>query len=204
MRHALGVPFSQSIGQRYQIMSDTPSFQPGAGFAPQHLVVMGVAGCGKSSLAQAVSRHMDWRLHEGDDYHSPENVRKMRTGVPLTDDDRAGWLQRLGQLLAAESGVVLTCSALRRAYRDRLRAAAPGLRFAFMGLSEEAARQRVAARPGHIFPVSLVASQFQTLEDPRGEPGVLALDALQPLDQLCQHVCDWLRQPTSQTQAPQA
>ncbi|MFO6419847.1 gluconokinase [Hylemonella sp. W303a] len=177
-------------------MSLTPSSVPVAGSAPQHLVVMGVAGCGKSSLAQAVARHMGWRLHEGDDYHSAENVRKMRAGIALTDADRAGWLARLGELLAAESDVVLTCSALRRAYRDRLRAAAPDLRFAFMGLDQDAARQRVAARPGHIFPVSLVASQFQTLEDPRGEPGVLALDALQPLDQLCQQVCDWLGQST--------
>jgi gluconokinase len=185
-------------------MPDTPSSALDAGSAPQHLVVMGVAGCGKSSLAQAVARQMGWRLHEGDDYHSPENVRKMRAGTALTDDDRASWLERLGALLAAESGVVLTCSALRRAYRDRLRAAAPGLRFAFMGLDEDAARQRVAARPGHIFPVSLVASQFQTLEDPRGEAGVLALDALQPLDLLGRQVCDWLGQPTPKTGEPQA
>jgi gluconokinase len=128
----------------------------------------------------------------------------MRAGTALTDADRAGWLQRLGELLAAESGVVLTCSALRRAYRDRLRAAAPGLRFAFMGLDEDAARQRVAARPGHIFPVSLVASQFQTLEEPSGEAGVLTLDALQPLDLLCHQVCDWLGQPMPKHGAPQA
>lgn len=185
-------------------MSDTASSAPDAGSAPQHLVVMGVAGCGKSSLAQAVARQMGWRLHEGDDYHSPENVRKMRAGTALTDDDRAGWLGRLGALLAAERGVVLTCSALRRAYRDRLRAAAPGLRFAFMGLDEDAARQRVAARPGHIFPVSLVASQFQTLEDPRGEAGVLALDALQPLDLLCRQTCDWLGRPTPKTEEAKA
>jgi gluconokinase len=159
---------------------------------------MGVAGCGKSSLAQAVARQLGWRLHEGDDYHSAENVRKMRAGIALNDEDRAGWLECLGAVLAAEPGVVLTCSALRRAYRDRLRAAAPGLRFAFMGLDQDAARQRVAARPGHIFPVSLVASQFQTLEDPSGETGVLTLDALQPLDLLCRQVCDWLGRPIPQ------
>lgn len=160
---------------------------------------MGVAGCGKSSLAQLVARQLGWRLHEGDDYHAPESLIKMRAGTALTDADRAGWLDRLGELLAAEQGVVLTCSALRRPYRDRLRAAAPDLRFAFMALDEEAARQRVAARPGHVFPVSLVASQFKTLEDPRQEPGVLALDATQPLDVLSRQVADWLSQPAGST-----
>ncbi len=159
----------------------------------RHLVVMGVAGCGKSSLGQAVARHLGWRLIEGDDYHAPDSVRKMREGVPLTDADREGWLDRLGQLMAAETtGVVLTCSALRRAYRERLRAAVPGLRFAFMAIEPATARERVAARPGHIFPPSLVASQFQTLEDPSAEPGVLRVDATLPLDALTDDVARWL------------
>lgn len=159
----------------------------------RHLVVMGVAGCGKSSLGQAAARQLGWRLIEGDDYHAPDSVRKMREGVALTDADREGWLDRLGQLMAAETaGVVLTCSALRRAYRERLRAAVPDLRFAFMAIEPATARERVAARPGHIFPPSLVASQFQTLEDPSGEPGVLRLDATLPLDTLTDNVTRWL------------
>lgn len=154
---------------------------------------MGVAGCGKSSLGQAVAGRLGWRLIEGDDYHAPDSVRKMREGIPLTDADREGWLDRLGQLLAQEStGVVLTCSALRRAYRDRLRAAVPGLRFAFMAIDPDTARGRVAARPGHIFPPSLVTSQFQTLEDPSGEPGVLRVEATEPLDILTTRLARWM------------
>lgn len=154
---------------------------------------MGVAGCGKSSLGQAVAGGLGWRLIEGDDYHAPDSVRKMREGIALTDADREGWLDRLGQLMAQEpGGVVLTCSALRRAYRDRLRAAVPGLRFAFMAIEPATARERVAARPGHIFPPSLVASQFQTLEDPGAEAGVLRVDATAPLETLCAEVIRWL------------
>jgi gluconokinase len=199
MRRAIFVWFRIAL----PIMSDIPS-SPADTQPAHHLVVMGVAGCGKSSLAQAVARELGWRLLEGDDYHAPESLRKMRAGIALTDADRAGWLDHLGSLLAAGPGVVLTCSALRRAYRDRLRAAAPGLRFAFMNLNEAAARERVAARPGHIFPVSLVASQFQTLEDPRHEPGVYTLDATQPLDQLCCQVCTWLTGRSPQLDETQA
>lgn len=155
---------------------------------------MGVAGCGKSSLGQAVAQRLGWHLIEGDDYHAPESVRKMREGIALTDADREGWLDRLGQLMASTpGGVVLTCSALRRPYRQRLRSAVPGLRFAFMAIDPETARVRVSARPGHMFPPSLVASQFQALEDPSTEPGVLRLDATEALDALAERVVRWLQ-----------
>ncbi|MCM5679689.1 gluconokinase [Schlegelella sp. S2-27] len=158
------------------------------------LVVMGVAGCGKSSLGRACADALGWPLLEGDEYHSPENVAKMRAGIALTDADREGWLDRLGNLLqAAPHGAVLTCSALRQRYRDRLRSFVPGLRFAFLQLSEADAYARVASRPNHLFPPSLVASQFATLESPAGEPGVLSLDATRALDTLCQEVVAWMR-----------
>ncbi|MDT4828372.1 Gluconokinase [compost metagenome] len=158
------------------------------------LVVMGVAGCGKSSLGQLCAGSLGVPLLEGDDFHSESNVAKMRSGTPLSDDDRAAWLDTLAaQLQAHPQGVVLTCSALKRRYRDRLRAAAPGLRFAFLDLTQEQARERVAARPAHLFPVSLVASQFAALEDPRHEPGVLHLDATEPLDQLATSVARWVQ-----------
>lgn len=164
---------------------------------PHSLVVMGVAGCGKSTVGEACAQRLGWRLIEGDDYHSAEAVQKMRSGTPLTDADRAGWLDRLGALLQAATlpggeGVVLTCSALRKPYRERLRAAAPGLRFAFLDLDQAVAETRVAARPGHLFPASLVASQFATLERPEGEPGVLRLDATAPLAQLTEDIAAWL------------
>jgi len=158
------------------------------------LVVMGVSGCGKSSLGAALARDLALPLIEGDDFHAPESVRKMRAGIPLTDADRAGWLTTLGEELARhQEGAVLTCSALKRDYRERLRAAVPGLRFIFMALSREEAERRVAARAGsHMFPPSLVANQFATLESPVGEPGVLEVDATLPLDQLVEQTRGWL------------
>lgn len=162
------------------------------------IVIMGVAGCGKSSLGAALAQALGLPLVEGDDFHSPASRDKMSRGIPLTDADRAGWLDTLGeQLRAHPAGLVLTCSALKRSYRERLRAAAPGLRFAFLELDRAAALQRVAARAAsHFFSASLVDSQFATLEAPVGEPGVLRLDALQPLDSLCTTTAAWLQQET--------
>ena len=157
------------------------------------LVVMGVAGCGKSSLGQVCSEHLGIPLLEGDDFHSPSNVTKMRSGVPLSDDDRKSWLDTLAlQLKVHPQGVVLTCSALRQRYRNLLRAAVPGLRFVFLDLTQAQACERMAARPGHLFPVSLVASQFETLEPPTKEPGVLRVDATRPLQALGAEVQQWL------------
>ncbi|ADX46375.1 carbohydrate kinase, thermoresistant glucokinase family [Paracidovorax avenae ATCC 19860] len=165
------------------------------------VVVMGVSGCGKSSVAAEVAALLGWALHEGDAYHSPESVAKMRAGQPLTDEDRAGWLDRLAQLLAhavrpsdgaGQGGIVLTCSALRRRYRDHLRAAAPGLRFAFLELDYDEALARVSHRPGHFFSPTLVANQFATLESPRGEAGVLALDATLPIHDLGAAIAHWM------------
>lgn len=158
------------------------------------LVVMGVAGCGKSSLGKACAEALAWPLLEGDDYHCPQSLAKMKAGIALTDADRQNWLMRLSQLLADRPhGVVLTCSALRKRYRDQLRAARPGVQFAYLDVDESTARQRVAARTGHLFPPSLVASQFATLEPPLGEPGVLRLDATLPLERLRDQVLAWLR-----------
>lgn len=159
-----------------------------------YLVVMGVAGCGKSSLGAALAQAEGLPLIEGDDHHSPASREKMRQGVALTDADREGWLGTLGQLLQAQpQGVVLTCSALKKAYRDRLRSACPGLRFVFLEIDRTHAGQRVAARAGtHFFSSALVDSQFATLESPVGETGVLRLDALRDLPTLQQQASAWL------------
>ncbi|HET7792204.1 MAG TPA: gluconokinase [Rhizobacter sp.] len=159
---------------------------------------MGVAGCGKSSTAQAVSEKMGWTLIEGDDFHAEASKEKMRQGVPLADTDRAVWLATLGRMLAAHQRqgqpAALTCSALKRSYRDLLRAHCPGLRFVFLEIDKPHALERVAARSAsHLFPPSLVDSQFATLEPPRGELGVLCIDALLPREVLAQRVADWLR-----------
>ena len=158
------------------------------------MVVMGVSGCGKSSLGAALARDCALPLIEGDDFHSAANVSKMRAGIALTDADRADWLATLGQELAGRrQGAALTCSALKRDYRERLRAAVPGLRFVFLELTPQEAERRVASRAGeHMFPASLVANQFATLESPVGEPGVLAVDATAPLPELVAQVRAWL------------
>lgn len=160
------------------------------------MVIMGVAGCGKSSLAAAIADAQGMALIEGDDRHSAYNREKMGQGIPLTDADRAGWLADLAQALhAAPRGLVLTCSALRRSYRDVLRAGAPNLRFVFLELTRDEAVARVSARSAHFFSASLVDSQFATLESPVGEPGVLRVDAtLAPAQSLAQVVA-WLHNP---------
>ena len=157
---------------------------------------MGVAGCGKSAVGQRLAHDLGLPLIEGDEYHPASNIEKMRRGLPLDDHDRAGWLDRLGDELERQAGgAVLTCSALKRSYRERLRRSASGLRFVHLSLSPEQALERVAGRDGHFYPPSLVASQFAALEDPSGEPGVLSLDACQPLEEVSARAAAWLSAP---------
>ncbi len=160
----------------------------------ESIVIMGVAGCGKSSCAVAVATATGLLLLEGDDFHSAANREKMRNGVALTDADRDGWLTALAtQLRTHTSGLVLTCSALKRSYRDQLRQACPLLRFVFLEISPADARARVLARAtAHFFATSLVDSQFATLQVPTGEPGVLRVDATAPPDELLQQILLWL------------
>jgi gluconokinase len=161
---------------------------------PESIVIMGVAGCGKSSCAAAVAAATGLRLLEGDDFHSVANRDKMRNGVALTDADRDGWLTALAvQLRNHTDGLVLTCSALKRSYRDQLRQACPQLRFVFLQISPEQAKARVLARATeHFFATSLVDSQFATLQVPTGEPGVLSVNATAPPDALLQQILAWL------------
>jgi gluconokinase len=161
------------------------------------VVMMGVAGCGKSSAGAAVAQLLGLPLVEGDEFHPPSNTEKMRQGIALTDVDRSEWLHALGQELQRHpTGAVLTCSALKKSYRDGLRSAAPGLRFVFLDITQAQAQARVSARaPQHFFSTSLVDNQFATLESPVGEPGVLRLDALLSLQQLQTGVSHWLQTP---------
>ena len=164
------------------------------------LVVMGVSGCGKSTLGAGVALALGCPLIEGDDYHLPESQAKMRQGIALQDSDREPWLDRLGALIAEQSGAaVATCSALKRRYRDRLRAQVPELRFVFADISEAEAARRVTSRHDHLFPPSLVASQFAALESPVGEPGVLRVDATQSPQAQLDAVIAWLALPARST-----
>jgi len=145
------------------------------------IVVMGVTGCGKTEVGRALAERLGARFIEGDGLHPPENIAKMSAGIPLTDSDRAGWLDRIAAQMAAARAAgepaVAACSALKRRYRDRLRAPNPGLRFIYLDIDREIAHLRVAARKGHFMPASLVDSQFADLEPPAADEGALALDA---------------------------
>ena len=174
------------------VTSASPVSLPGEGQGVQ-VVVMGVAGCGKSAVAQRMARQLALPLIEGDDFHPASNIAKMQQGSALTDDDRAQWLHTLGTELARHpQGVVLTCSALKTSYRSTLRAAAPQLRFVHLAITQAESLKRVGNRPGHFYPPSLVASQFEALQDPAGEYGVLSLAADAPLDALAQQAVGWL------------
>jgi len=154
---------------------------------------MGVAGSGKSTLGAAVAERMGWPMIEGDDFHSDENKARMHAGVPLSDADREGWLRSLARELQRHpDGAVLTCSALKRKYRDLLRDASPGLAFVFLDISEDEALWRLRARGHHFFPPELLQSQFATLEPPLDEPRVLTLDAGLPLQKLADQTVAWL------------
>lgn len=151
------------------------------------IVVMGVSGCGKSTVGSAVARELGLSFVEADELHGPHNIEKMRSGRPLTDEDRAPWLAAVGRTLMDRrrypDGLLITCSALRRAYRDQLRQAAPGVLFVFLDVPQAVAEQRLQGRPHHFMPVSLVPSQFETLERPgRAETDVVRIGADGPVD----------------------
>jgi carbohydrate kinase (thermoresistant glucokinase family) len=147
---------------------------------PARWVVMGVCGCGKSEIGRSLAVALDVRFLEGDAFHSAANVAKMAAGTPLDDSDRADWLLRLQAEIAAArasgEGMVLACSALKKRYRDVLRAADPGLRFAHLTGDRSLIADRMQARTAHYMPTSLLDSQLRDLEPlAAGEAGI-ALD----------------------------
>ncbi|WP_199547056.1 gluconokinase [Streptomyces sp. N35] len=128
---------------------------------------MGVSGTGKTTVGRLLAAELGVPYAEADEFHSPANIEKMRSGTPLTDEDRWPWLDSLGAWAASRVGLggVVSCSALKRVYRDRLRAAAPGLVFLHLSGSRELITARQSAREGHFMPASLIASQFEALEE---------------------------------------
>jgi gluconokinase len=149
------------------------------------IVVMGVSGSGKSTVAATLVDRLGWEFAEGDDFHPPANVEKMRAGHPLDDEDRWPWLRSLaawiGEHERAGRSVVVTCSALKRSYRDLLREGHPSVWFAHVTASPELIRDRMEHRTGHYMPASLLDSQLATLEPLRDdEPGARVSGAGSP------------------------
>ncbi|MCA3311323.1 MAG: gluconokinase [Roseomonas sp.] len=146
---------------------------------PAAIIVMGVSGSGKSTIGALLAERLGWPFADADGFHPPENVAKMAAGTPLTDADRWPWLDAIAAHIGAARGtgrpVVVACSALRRAYRERLRAGHGDLIFLHLAGAPEVIAERQAARQGHFMPPSLMASQFATLEDTRDEPDALSV-----------------------------
>jgi len=164
------------------------------GPARQHLVVMGVAGCGKTTVGSGLARALGWPFAEGDRDHLPASLAKMAAGVPLTDADRWPWLRILAERIGAEERAggssVLACSALRRAYRNLLRSGGGRVRFVHLHGSREVLAERLRRRTGHFFPAGLLDSQLAALE-PLGEDedGIVVDVTLDPAAQVrdCLH-----------------
>lgn len=146
-------------------------------------VVMGVSGSGKSLIGAALARELGLEFVEGDTYHPAENVERMSRGIPLTDEDRAGWLRslagRIGAAREAGTGLVITCSALKRSYRDVLRGEARDLRFVFLRGERALIAERLAGRRGHFMNPALLESQFTTLEEPSPDENAWVCDTRQ-------------------------
>ena len=149
---------------------------------------MGVAGSGKSTVGAAFARSLGVDFAEGDAYHPPENVERMSRGIPLTDDDRAAWLRALALRVRAAreagTGLVVTCSALKRAYRDVLRAEAAELRFVFLRGPRALIAERLAGRRGHFMPPALLDSQLDTLEEPAADERAWVCDVAAPPEEI--------------------
>jgi gluconokinase len=140
------------------------------------IIIMGVSGCGKTTVGQAVAARLGYAFYDGDDFHPPQNVTKMANGIPLDDTDRAPWLARLHDLLqehiARGEGVVLACSALKRRYREQLRAGNEGVQFVYLRGEFEVIWARMRTRPQHYMKASMLQSQFDALEPPTPDEAI--------------------------------
>lgn len=157
------------------------------------LVVMGVSGSGKSTVGAALARRIGVPFVDADDLHPAGNIAKMSRGEPLDDDDRWPWIEAIGRWLAEHpGGGVVSCSALKRSYRDRLRGHAAGLEFLHLHGSREVIERRQASRPGHFMPASLLSTQFATLEPLAADERGLVIDVDRSVDQIVQTYVDRL------------
>jgi gluconokinase len=151
------------------------------------LIVAGVSGSGKTTVGAMLAGRLGWRFADADEFHPAANIEKMRAGTPLTDDDRWPWLRAIGawmdERIARGESAVITCSALKRSYRDMLLGGRPQVRMVFLAADRQVLARRLAARHGHFFPQQLLGTQFADLEPPRpGERVVTIVPADDPGD----------------------
>lgn len=173
--------------------------------APTQLVViMGVSGCGKSTVGGLLAEAIGADFLEGDDLHAPRNVERMAAGIPLTDDDRRDWLRALAQRLRvardAHRSLVVSCSALKRSYRDVLREASAELAFVHLHADMALLEARLHTRAHHFMPASLLASQLRTLEAPGPDERAVTLEATLPPSTIAARAAAWLN-PMAETPA---
>jgi len=156
------------------------------------IVVMGVSGSGKTTVARLLAGRLGWRFAEADEFHSAANVAKMRGGVPLTDEDRAPWLAAIASYIddAIASGklAVVTCSALKRRYRDVIIGSRPGVALVYLKGDYDTIAKRIAARPHHYMPVSLLKSQFEALEEPAGPEDAIVVSVDLPPEEIVREI----------------
>lgn len=170
------------------------------------VVVMGVCGCGKTTVGRQLARAMGAAFVEGDDLHPASNRAKMSSGQPLTDADRRPWLDAIAaevrKLVQDGAAVVVSCSALKRTYRDRLRKAGDGIHFIHLAGEQELLADRMAARSGHFMPPDLLASQLATLEHPAPDEHALVLDITLDAENLVQQALQFTTQWSKEEHVP--
>jgi gluconokinase len=173
---------------------------------PCALIVMGVSGSGKSTIGDKLAERLGWKYEDGDGFHPPSNVAKMRAGQPLTDEDRWPWLQAIAneidRVCAAGQHVVIACSALKRAYRDMLVHGRKDVRIIFLKGSQELIASRLARRRGHFMPPGLLASQFATLEPPDQSENPLTVSIDAPADKIVDDIIRQIRPNPSEHRTP--
>ncbi|GMR59084.1 hypothetical protein PMAYCL1PPCAC_29279 [Pristionchus mayeri] len=158
------------------------------------VVIMGVSGCGKSSVAEEISRRSQWAMIEGDRFHSVENIEKMKKGIPLDDFDRFPWLKSIREEISRYATVIVSCSALKQSYRQILGEGRISL-FVFLDVSKEDLLRRLETRNGHFFPTSLLDSQLSSLQRPTEEENALTITVQQftPIESIVDRILEYLK-----------
>jgi gluconokinase len=163
---------------------------------PRFFILMGVSGCGKTAVGQALARELGWDFYDADDFHPPENISKMASGIPLNDTDRAPWLaslhEKLSACLKADRPGVLACSALKERYRQQLVAGHPEVQIVYLKGSYELIWSRMAARPGHYMKPQMLQSQFEALEEPQN---ALTVEISLPVEKIVEKIVATLHEP---------